>query len=59
MSLRPCPGCGRPISKQAKNCPGCGHHIIGVAGMGCRLVGMVVLAIFAVICFVFAYAILK
>jgi len=27
--------------------------------MGCRLVGMVVLAIFAVICFVFAYAILK
>jgi predicted nucleic acid-binding Zn ribbon protein len=28
MALKPCPDCGRPVSKRAILCPGCGREIM-------------------------------
>jgi hypothetical protein len=50
MNLKPCPDCGREVSKEAAACPGCGRKLnqsfalwmivgltIGVAGMAAIL----------------------
>jgi len=48
MSLITCPGCGKPVSKQADRCPNCGHPIkrglLGKAGTE-RVINVTILVI--------------